>query len=248
MNNDKEYGKKIYKTVDKDKENEERIYKAANEDKKKEERIHERGDEDGGNEERICNTVKKQEGIEWSDLVKKMDTKNSQNICNKRKQSSDDMLEQRRKKKKKNCDNMNEKYSENEDEFNHYSEINDICQNIPHFPTKLSTNFRQEFAMSKNKHIEGKSYDEKLSQFVGRTIFYLFQCSQSQLTNEKHINGKDTKKGDLEKKTDLDDSDIFDEENNYSDNENLHIYLNELVKHTQWGMEKCSRPLTAPFC
>ena len=30
--------------------------------------------------------MKKEEGIEWSDLVKKMDTKNSQNIYSKRKQ------------------------------------------------------------------------------------------------------------------------------------------------------------------
>ena len=59
-----------------------------------------RGDEDGGNEERMYNTMKKKEGIEWSDLVKKMTTKNSQNIYNKRKQQSEDMLEQRRKKKK----------------------------------------------------------------------------------------------------------------------------------------------------
>ena len=93
----------------------------------------------------------------------------------------------------------------------------------PHFPTKLFTNFREEFAMSKNKHIEGKSYDEKLFQFVGRTLFYLFQCSKSQSTNEKHINRKDTKKGDLEKKIDLDYADIFDKVNNDSDNEDLHI-------------------------
>ena len=153
MNKDKGYGEKTYKTVDKDQGNEERTYKTGNEDKIKEEKIHERGDEGGGNEERIFNTMKKEEGIEWSDLVKKMDTKNSQNIRNKRKQSSEDMLEQRRKKEKKNCDNINEKYSENEDEVNHYSKIDDICQNIPHFPTKLFTNFREEFAMSKSKHI-----------------------------------------------------------------------------------------------
>ena len=30
--------------------------------------------------------MKKEGGIEWSDLVKKMDTKNSQNIYSKRKQ------------------------------------------------------------------------------------------------------------------------------------------------------------------
>ena len=149
-----------------------------------------RGDEDGGNEERMYNTMKKEEGIEWSDLVKKMTTKNSQNIYNKRKQQSEDMLEQRRKKKKKDCDNKKKKYSENEGEVNHYSEIHDICQNIPHFPTKPFTNFREEIAMSKNKHIEDKRYDEKLSQFVGRTLFYLFQCSQSQSTDEKYINGK----------------------------------------------------------
>ena len=40
---------------------------------------------------------------------------------------------------------------------------------------------------------------------------------------EKHINGKDTKRGDLEKKIDLDDADIFDEVNNGSDNEDLHV-------------------------
>ena len=56
--------------------------------------------------------------------------------------------------------------------------------------------------MSKNKQIENKSYDEKLSQFVGRTLSFLFQCSQSQSTDEKQINGKDTKRGDLEKKID----------------------------------------------
>ena len=52
---------------------------------------------------------------------------------------------------------------------------------------------------------------------------YLFQCSQSQSTNEKRIDGKDTKKGDLEKKIDLDDADIFDEVNNDNDNEDLHM-------------------------
>ena len=87
MNKDKWCGERIYKTVDKDKGNEERFYKTANEDRilesKKEERIHKRGNEDGGNEERICNTMRKEEGIEWSDLVRKMATKNSQNICNK---------------------------------------------------------------------------------------------------------------------------------------------------------------------
>ena len=72
MNKDKGQGKRIYKTVDKDKGNQERIYKTANEDKGMEERIHGRGDEDGGNEERICNTMTKEQEIEWSDLVKKM--------------------------------------------------------------------------------------------------------------------------------------------------------------------------------
>ena len=57
---------------------------------------------------------------------------------------------------------------------------------MAHFLTKPFTNFCEEFAMSKDKYMEGKSYDEKLSQFVGRTVFYLFQCSQSQSTNEKH--------------------------------------------------------------
>ena len=99
-----------------------------------------------------------------------------------------------------------------------------MCQNIPHFPTKPFSNFREE-----NKHIEDKSYDEKLSQFVGRTLFYLFQCSQSQSTDQKHINRKYTKKGDLEKKIDLDDPDIFDEVNNGSDNKDLHT-LNRLGK------------------
>ena len=79
--------------------------------KKKEERIHERGDKDGGNEERICNTMRKEEGIESSDLVKKMATKNPQNKCNKTKQQSEDILEQRRKNKNKNCYNKKEKYS-----------------------------------------------------------------------------------------------------------------------------------------
>ena len=37
--------------------------------------------------------MRKEEGIEWCDLVKKMATKNSQNIRNKRKQPSEDMLE-----------------------------------------------------------------------------------------------------------------------------------------------------------
>ena len=77
--------------------------------------------------------------------------------------------------------------------------------------------------MSKNKHIEDKNYDEKLSQFIGRTLFYLFQRSQSQSTGGKHINGKDTKKRDLEKKIDLDHADIFDEVNNSNDNKDLHI-------------------------
>ena len=81
---------------------------------------------------------------------------------------------------------------------------------MPHFPTKPFTNFGEDFAVSKNKHIEGESQDEKLSQFVGRTLSYLFQYSQSQSTNEKYINEKDTEKGDLEKKIDLDDEDIFD--------------------------------------
>ena len=112
--------------------------------------------------------MRKQEGTEWSDLVKKMVTKNSQNICNKRKQQLEDMLKQRRKNKNKNCDNKKEKYSENEGKINHYSEIDNICQNIPHFPTKSFTNFCEEIAMSKNKHIEDKSYDEKLSQFVAQ--------------------------------------------------------------------------------
>ena len=183
---------------------------------KKEERIHERGDQDGRNEERICHTMRKEEGIECTELVKKMATKNSQNIGNKRKQPSEDMLERRRKKKKKHCDKDNEKYSENEDEVHYYSEIDDICQNIPHFPTKPFTNFREEIAMSKTKYIGGKSYDEKLSQFVGRTLFYLFQSSQIQSTNENRINGKDTIKG-VEKKIDLDDADIFDEVNKGSD-------------------------------
>ena len=89
--------------------------------------------------------MRKEKGFEWSDLVKKMGTKNSQNICNKRKQQSEDMLEQRRKKKNKYCGNKKEKYSENEGEVNHHSEI-DICQNIPHFPTKPFTNFREEIA------------------------------------------------------------------------------------------------------
>ena len=44
---------------------------------KEQDRIHKRGDEDGRNEERICNTISKEEGIECSDLVKKIATKNS---------------------------------------------------------------------------------------------------------------------------------------------------------------------------
>ena len=63
--------------------------------------------------------MRNEEGIEWSELVKKMATKNSQNICNNRKQQSENMLEQRRKKERKNLDNKMEKYSENEDEVNH---------------------------------------------------------------------------------------------------------------------------------
>ena len=96
------------------------------------------------------NTMNKEEGIEWSNLVKKMDTINSQNIRNKTKDRSNDILEQR-KKKKINCDSKNENYSENENEGNHYSEIDDICQNMPHFPTEPFTNFREEFAMTDNK-------------------------------------------------------------------------------------------------
>ena len=137
MNKDKGYKRvgRIYKTVDKDKGNEERIFKTPDEDQKKEEKFHKRGEEDGANGERICNIMKKEEGIELDGLVKKMDTKNSQNICNKRKQPSEDILEMRRKKKK-NCDNKSEKYYENEDKVNHYSKIDDICQNMPHFPKK----------------------------------------------------------------------------------------------------------------
>ena len=60
-----------------------------------------------------------------------------------------------------------------------------------------------------------------LSLLVGH--FCLFPCSQSQSPDEKHINGKDTESEDLEKKIDLDDADIFDEVNNGSDNEDLHI-------------------------
>ena len=103
MNKDKGYKRvgRIYKTVDKDKGNEERIFKTPDEDQKKEEKFHKRGEEDGANGERICNIMKKEEGIELDGLVKKMDTKNSQNICNKRKQPSEDMLEMRRKKKRK---------------------------------------------------------------------------------------------------------------------------------------------------
>ena len=47
------------------------------------------------------NTLNKEEGIEWSNLVKKMDTINSQNICNKTKDRSNDILEQRKKEKEK---------------------------------------------------------------------------------------------------------------------------------------------------
>ena len=70
-----------------------------------------------------------------------------------------------------------------------------------------------------------------------RTLCYLFQCSQSQSTDEKHINGKNTKKGDLEKKIDLDDADIFDKVNNGSDNEDLHI-LKQLGKTHSLGVGK----------
>ena len=47
------------------------------------------------------NTMNKEGGIEWSNLVKKMDTINSQNICNKTKDRSNDILEQRKKEKEK---------------------------------------------------------------------------------------------------------------------------------------------------
>ena len=43
------------------------------------------------------------------------------------------------------------------------------------------------------------------------------------MANEKHINEKDTKKGNLETKIDLDNADIFDEVNSGSDNEDLNI-------------------------
>ena len=46
---------------------------------------------------------------------------------------------------------------------------------MPHFQTKPFANFREEFAMSKNKHLEGKSYDGKLYQFVDWPLYYLFQ-------------------------------------------------------------------------
>ena len=64
-----------------------------------------------------------------------------------------------------------------------------------HFPTKPFTNLREESAVSKKKHMK----------------------------DEKNMNEKDTQKGDLEKTIDLDDADIFDEVNNDSDNEDLHI-------------------------
>ena len=47
---------------------------------KQEEKIHERGDEDGRNGERICNTMNKEERMEWSDKGKRMDIKKLQNI------------------------------------------------------------------------------------------------------------------------------------------------------------------------
>ena len=47
------------------------------------------------------NTMNKEGGIEWSNLVKKMDTINSQNIRNKTKDRSNDILEQRKKEKEK---------------------------------------------------------------------------------------------------------------------------------------------------
>ena len=47
------------------------------------------------------NKMNKEGGIEWSNLVKKMDTINSQNIRNKTKDRSNDILEQRKKEKEK---------------------------------------------------------------------------------------------------------------------------------------------------
>ena len=101
-------------------------------------------------------------------------------------------------------------------------------ETIHRFPWRVSV---------KNEIKEGKSYDEKLSHFVGRTLFYLFQCPQSQSTNETHINEKDTENGDLEKKIDLDDADIFDEVNDNSDNEDLHR-LKRLSKTHSMGNGK----------
>ena len=61
-----------------------------------------------------------------------------------------------------------------------------------------------------------------LSLLVGHCFIY-FNAHKSQSTDEKHINRHDNKKGELEKKIDLDDADIFDEVNNGGDNEDLHI-------------------------
>ena len=129
MNKGKGYRRvgRIYKTVDKDKGNEERIFKTPDEDQKKEEKFHKRGEEDGANGERICNIMKKEEGIELDGLVKNKKQK---------KTAIGGYVGNEKKKKKKICDNKSEKYCENEDKINHYSEIDDICQNMPHFPKK----------------------------------------------------------------------------------------------------------------
>ena len=59
-------------------------------------------------------------------------------------------------------ENKNEKYSQNEEEVNHWSAIDDIRQIIPHFPAKPFTSFCKDFAMPNNKHIAGTRCEKKL--------------------------------------------------------------------------------------
>ena len=129
--------------------------------------------------------MKKEEGIEWSEILKKMDTKNSQNICNKRKQTLEDMLEQTRKNKKENCHNKNEKYSKNEDEDNHYSEIGDICQNVPHFLMKPFTDFREEFPLEMKLRKVKATMKNYLILLVGHYFIYFNAHKVNRLM--KHI-------------------------------------------------------------
>ena len=83
------------------------------------------------------------------------------------------IYQNKEKKKKKNCDSKNENSSENENAGKHYSEIDDICQNMPHFPTEPFTNFREEFAMTDNKIQKVKATMKIISICWQETILFI---------------------------------------------------------------------------